>query len=116
MIIPIGHDKGVRRLPYVTAAIIVICTLLQLHRSLYAPSWEELATKSEERLALVDEVVRDLHRRGAPFELKAIAAATTAASTIRCRAAGVVTGAGRAVPAGLALRFGWAPDRALSPT
>jgi membrane associated rhomboid family serine protease len=42
VIIPIGHDKGVRRLPVVTLVIIVLCTLLQVHRTIYAPSGDEL--------------------------------------------------------------------------
>jgi hypothetical protein len=39
VIIPIGHNKGLRRLPYATIAIIVLCTVLQLLSSFYGPSW-----------------------------------------------------------------------------
>jgi membrane associated rhomboid family serine protease len=49
VIIPIGHDKGVRRLPVVTLVIIVLCTLLQLHRTIYAPSGEELRQQQQQQ-------------------------------------------------------------------
>lgn len=66
MIIPIGHDKGVRRLPVVTSVIIVICTLLQLHRAIFAPSGEELLRieerqGSEQVLAVLED--RDIAMR-----------------------------------------------------
>ena len=38
VIIPIGHDHGIRRVPWVTIGIIAICTLVQLYSSLVAPS------------------------------------------------------------------------------
>jgi membrane associated rhomboid family serine protease len=42
MLIPIGHDRGVWRLPYVTIAIIAICTLLQLYATVMEPGLREV--------------------------------------------------------------------------
>jgi len=42
VIIPIGHDQTVRRLPWVTIAIIAACTLVQFYAQFMAPSAGEL--------------------------------------------------------------------------
>jgi rhomboid family protein len=38
VIIPIGHDHLIRRFPWVTSAIIAVCTLVQLYSTVVAPS------------------------------------------------------------------------------
>lgn len=43
LFLPIGHDQTIRRFPWLTVAIMAICTLLQLQRLAFAPSWKELA-------------------------------------------------------------------------
>lgn len=62
MFIPIGHDQSIRRLPWVTIGIMVLCVLVQLHRTIFAP-WphelEEAQTRSEVAdLALVSAIER----------------------------------------------------------
>ncbi len=36
-LIPLGHDRAIRRIPWVTIAIMAICVLVQLHRTFFAP-------------------------------------------------------------------------------
>lgn len=43
MIIPIGHDQEVRRYPWLTLAIIALCTLVQLYSAWVEPSDREMA-------------------------------------------------------------------------
>jgi membrane associated rhomboid family serine protease len=50
MLIPIGLDHTIRRWPYVTIAIIVVCTLVQIYSSVFAPSFEEVRDYARERL------------------------------------------------------------------
>jgi membrane associated rhomboid family serine protease len=45
VIIPIGHDQSIRRMPWVTISIIAICTLVQLYSQFGAPSEAELLSK-----------------------------------------------------------------------
>ena len=45
MIVPIGHDQAVQRWPWVTFAIIAICTLVQIDASFIAPDGPALAQK-----------------------------------------------------------------------
>jgi hypothetical protein len=52
VLIPIGHDKGRRRLPVVTLVIMAICVLVQVQRSSFAPSEDELAHNTFEARAL----------------------------------------------------------------
>ena len=42
MIIPIGHDQQIRRYPWVTIALIALCTLVQIYSTASAPSQREL--------------------------------------------------------------------------
>lgn len=42
LFLPIGHDQTIRRFPWLTVAIMAICTLLQLQRAFFAPSMQEL--------------------------------------------------------------------------
>lgn len=46
VIIPIGHDQSVRRMPWITIGIIAICTLMQLYTSFGAPGEAELAERA----------------------------------------------------------------------
>ncbi len=48
MLFPIGHDRSIHGLPYVTIAIIAICTLMQFY--------SEFATPEDELLALAAEM------------------------------------------------------------
>jgi membrane associated rhomboid family serine protease len=73
VIIPIGHNKGLRRLPYATIAIIVLCTLLQLHRSFFGPSWTELEQAVENRELAADALIDHLYATGVPVDKQAIA-------------------------------------------
>jgi membrane associated rhomboid family serine protease len=65
VLLPIGHDKGVRRWPYVTVAVIVVCTLLQLYQSFGAPDEEELGELLFRRSQLAMEIMDDVSRREA---------------------------------------------------
>ena len=116
MIIPIGHDKGRRRLPFVTLVIVVACTLLQVHRSVFAPSDEELWQKYDERDQLLQVVAYRLGEDGLvldPLEVE------------RRNYAGIdedivvqLERLDRELDAlkqqDLALRFGWSPEQGLS--
>ncbi len=51
MIIPIGHDQSIRRWPYVTIGIIVLCTLIQAYASFGGPSEEEIGRQVMELAA-----------------------------------------------------------------
>jgi membrane associated rhomboid family serine protease len=73
VIIPIGHDKGLRRLPYATIAIIAICTALEIYRSFTAPSWQELEDAQENQLRALRSLVEELDAAGAPFDAEALA-------------------------------------------
>ena len=42
MIIPIGHDRTIRGLPWVTIGIIAVCTLVQLYSSVAAPDADDV--------------------------------------------------------------------------
>jgi membrane associated rhomboid family serine protease len=42
VLIPIGHDQGVRRWPYVTVGLIAICTLVHIYSEFFTPSANEL--------------------------------------------------------------------------
>jgi membrane associated rhomboid family serine protease len=45
VIIPIGHDQSVRRMPWLTIGIIAICTLMQIYATFVAPSEKQLVVK-----------------------------------------------------------------------
>jgi membrane associated rhomboid family serine protease len=45
VIIPIGHDQSVRRMPWLTLGIIALCTLIQIYSSFFAPSEQEIANQ-----------------------------------------------------------------------
>ena len=75
LIIPIGHDVSVRRFPWVTVGVMAICVVLQVHRTVSAPDWEEFA-----RL----EMDRERLREGGLPELPAECEGDS--SSPRCRA------------------------------
>jgi len=52
VIIPIGHDQSIRRLPWVTISIAAICTIVQLYAQFGAPSLMAVS----ENLALLDKI------------------------------------------------------------
>ncbi|MCB9557136.1 MAG: rhomboid family intramembrane serine protease [Deltaproteobacteria bacterium] len=58
MIIPIGHDQGVFRVPYVTATIIALCLLLQAFSCSQQKSDFEVRRLSEQRQLLLDRAWR----------------------------------------------------------
>src|SRR5687768_4310500 len=112
VIIPIGHDKGVRRLPIVTVVIIIACTVLQLYRSFGGPSVEELSRKHDERLAIIEQIAGDLYRRDRTFDPEPMIDGDYSgidhplvADLVR-----VDQELGAIVGRDLAVRFGWAPD------
>jgi membrane associated rhomboid family serine protease len=47
VLIPIGHDRGVWKRPYVTMAIIAACTLIQLYSTLAAPGIRDVLRNPE---------------------------------------------------------------------
>jgi membrane associated rhomboid family serine protease len=51
VIIPIGHDQSIRRMPWVTIGIIALCTMMQLYSTFGAPSEEELAREAMQIVA-----------------------------------------------------------------
>jgi membrane associated rhomboid family serine protease len=57
MFLPIGHDQTVRRFPYVTLAIMVVCALLQILRSVFAPSEDELAAGAKRILDVEKQIL-----------------------------------------------------------
>jgi hypothetical protein len=57
LILPVGHDQGIRHFPWVTAGIAALCLLVQTQRSLSGPSDQELFAASEETAALEQELV-----------------------------------------------------------
>ena len=42
LILPIGHDQGIRRLPWVTISVIAVCTLVQAYSTFGGPSSGDL--------------------------------------------------------------------------
>ena len=58
MLIPIGHDQEIRKLPYVTIAIIAVCTLVQLYTQFMAPGVGQLQRAGDDAqlLALLDKL------------------------------------------------------------
>lgn len=65
MIIPYGHERTVSRVPYLTFAIVAVCTLVQLYSTLFAPDLDAIrdamarADSPEELRALVASVDPD---------------------------------------------------------
>lgn len=57
MFLPIGHDQTVRRFPYVTLAIMVVCALLQILRTVLAPSDDELAAGAKRILDVEKQIL-----------------------------------------------------------
>jgi len=70
LILPVGHDQGVRRFPWVTASIVALCLLLQLHRSFFGASEEQVRAAIEERASIEEEVVLE-HRKAELSKLMA---------------------------------------------
>src|SRR5689334_16364540 len=118
LIIPLGHEKGLRRLPFVTGAIILVCVLLQLHRSLYAPSDAEMVKKVEARLVLVAVLVSELQRDGVAVDFDAIAAGDYRG--VQHPRVGELKRFDRELKAFLAqdlsFRLGWSPDMGITPS
>jgi membrane associated rhomboid family serine protease len=116
VIIPIGHNKGLRRLPIVTGVIIVLCTLLELHRTLYGPSWEELLEAEENRLALVEALVDDVLDDGGEIDARAVARGDyrgvdhPLVERLKQHDAGLAS----LTKQDVAMRFAWSPDQGLS--
>ena len=65
MIIPIGHDQTVRRFPWLTTSIVVLCVLVQvLRRDPVTPADDaRLAELARERQAILDSI--DMKQGGA---------------------------------------------------
>jgi membrane associated rhomboid family serine protease len=57
VILPIGHDQGIRHFPWVTAGIAALCLLVQLHRTVAAPSDEEMMAAISERASLEQQLL-----------------------------------------------------------
>ncbi|HEY5920447.1 MAG TPA: rhomboid family intramembrane serine protease [Kofleriaceae bacterium] len=68
MIIPIGHDQSIRRMPWVTIGIIAICTLMQIYASFIAPSEEDIA----QQLLVLAESYAGSEEPATPEELQAL--------------------------------------------
>ena len=58
MIIPIGHDRGVMRLPYLTVLIMLICLGLQIYATIKPPE-DRAAALRRELVALQRQVWRE---------------------------------------------------------
>ena len=52
IILPTGHSATIRRIPWATASIVLICTAIQLASSLFGPSQKELARVETPLLAI----------------------------------------------------------------
>lgn len=63
MIIPIGHDQSIRRYPWVTIALIVTCTLIQIWATVTTPSRAE-----------IDQIQSDLYSARSDEEAEAVVA------------------------------------------
>jgi membrane associated rhomboid family serine protease len=57
LILPIGHDQGIRHFPWVTAAIASLCLLVQVLRTIGGPSEAELVAVTEELGQLENELL-----------------------------------------------------------
>jgi membrane associated rhomboid family serine protease len=51
VIIPIGHDQQIRRYPWVTIALIALCTLVQIYSTVAAPGEREIKQLQADLLA-----------------------------------------------------------------
>lgn len=73
MLVPIGHDRGVWRIPYVTIGIIAICTLVQCYATFATPSIREVMHDPD----LIDQIpiVRWGYRSGSGFNFNLFASA-----------------------------------------
>jgi membrane associated rhomboid family serine protease len=81
VILPIGHDQGVRKMPWVTIGIIAICTLMQLYQTLFAPSEDELVTllitdpEAAEAALLAHPLIRFGYATGSGFSINLVTSA-----------------------------------------
>jgi hypothetical protein len=118
VIIPIGHNKGLRRLPYATIAIIVLCTLLQLHRSFFGPSWTDLEQALDNRERAADTLVDYLYATGVPVDRKAIARRDYRGlddSTLVDHLKRLDAEVAAIAKQDIALRLAWAPEQGVAP-
>ena len=73
MLVPCGHDRGVRRWPYVTLGIIAICTLMHLWVEFGGPSDAEIMRNPE---AIMDHpLMRFAYWTGSGFNYRMITSA-----------------------------------------
>ena len=57
VILPIGHDQGIRHFPWVTAGIAALCLLVQVHRTAAGPSDQEMIAAISARAELEQELL-----------------------------------------------------------
>ncbi len=57
LVLPIGHDQGIRHFPWVTASIAALCVLVQVQRSVSGPSEENLIAVMEEAADIEDQLL-----------------------------------------------------------
>lgn len=69
LFLPIGHDQTIKRFPWLTVAVMVLCTLLQLQRSFFAPSAREIADATTLRDQRGYALVERMHPPAEPGEV-----------------------------------------------
>ena len=75
LFLPIGHDQAIRRFPWLTVAIMAICILLQVARTAFGPSMQDLsaaeAVRDQKGFALLDRMHAPAPELDDPSELPA---------------------------------------------
>ena len=106
LLIPVGHDQSIRRFPWLTAAIMTACVVLQVHRALLPDRSAELASLE----ARVEARMRELRRPpNPPASLEEAARADPQLAALVDEAEAIA----RRDPA---VRFGYRPDQPYSYT
>lgn len=57
MFLPVGHDQGLRRFPWLTAVIMAVCVLVQLHQSIFGTKESDLIDLLDERAKIEETAV-----------------------------------------------------------
>jgi membrane associated rhomboid family serine protease len=76
LILPVGHDQGIRHFPWVTAGIAALCLLVQFQGDLAGPSADELQAAQEESTALEKDLLGPCAPQDCPALLHELAAGT----------------------------------------
>jgi hypothetical protein len=85
VLVPLGSDQSVRRYPWFTIGVIVICLLVQIHEQMVQPPRAELEAATEQLLSATSEVMeRASQEPDRAAWMRDFERATSAPTTSRC--------------------------------